>query len=264
VHYLWELSRLAYWREIMGKLIVVLILIIIIVVAIFFLTSNSGQPNKQPILQVSLLTLSGKTGDSPTLDFTITNEGRDAKGVIVSVSSPAFSEGSTDKIDILSGKTADVSCKIKVNDVASTDYPVTITYTYDGSSIESVSNPPMFHVVPKLEIVNQHWVWPFLALQEKSHIGQNDNTTLYFTVKSDTSSTSSGLSFQATAPSGTIGLAITPNAKDIDPIGPTGTKEYSLGLKSTNMPPGTYLITLQVFSEAYEAGTLQVTLWVNG
>ena len=153
---------------------------------------------------------------------------------------------------------------MKVNDVASTDYPVTITYTYDGGSTESVSNPPMFHVVPKFELVSQHWYWPPLALQEKSHIGQNDNTTLYFTVKSDTSLTSSDLSIQASAQSGTIGLAITPNTINIDPIGPIGTKEYSLGFKSTNMPPGTYPITIQVFSGAYEAGTLQVTLWVDG
>ena len=129
----------------------------------------------------------------------------------------------------------------------------------------TVSNPPMFHVVPSLEIVNQHWYWPFAAIHEKSTVGPNDNTTLYFNVRSDTSSTCSDLSIQAIAQSGTTGLTITPNIMNIVPIGPTGTsKEYSFGFASSNMPPGTYSITFQVFSGQYEAGTKQVTLWVTG
>lgn len=247
------------------KVVCVIIVAVILIAAVVALMSYSNQPKEQPSLQVSLQTLSGKTGDSPTLNFRVTNDGGDATGVIVSISSSAFSQGSTNKIDISAGHNADVSCKVKVNDVASNDYPVTITYTYDGGSTATANSSSTFHVVPKLEIVNQHWDWPFLAPQEKSHVGPNDSTTLYFKVKSDTTLTCNDLSIQAAAQPGTIGLAITPNTMDIDPIGPTGTsKEYSLGFKTTNMPPGTYTITIKAFSGADEAATLDVTLWVNG
>jgi hypothetical protein len=110
------------------------------------------------------------------------------------------------------------------------------------------------------------WYRPigYPAIPEKSTIGSNDNTILYFHIKNDAQSIYSRLSATATPQSGTSGLTITPNFSSMGSIGPRGTsEEYSFALTSSNMPPGEYNVTIHVFSDnQYEAANTTVMLKV--
>jgi hypothetical protein len=259
---------LSYFSDEFIKLLKAIAIIIIIIIAAFAIisfTGNSGAPQEPPNLQVTLQTLAGKAGASPTLNFKVENTGGNAREVVITASSSAFSQASTNKFDIQAGQTVDASCTVKVNDVEIADYPVTLTYTYKDGATETVTDNPTFHVLPAIEFVNQHWHWPTFALSEKSHIGTNDETTLYFKIKSSSGLTYNGFSMNVTAPAGTVGLEITPNAGNLDPTGPQGTSsECAIKFKSTNTPPGVYTINIKAYSENYEVAALQVTLWVDG
>ncbi len=246
------------------KLVAVIVVIILAIVGIVWVIGNMGPAQQQPNIGVTLQTFSGKTGEL-TLNLKVNNTGGNAKEVVVSVSSLAFTQASTEKIDLAAGQVADVSCKVKVNDVECIDYPVTISYSFNGGASQAVTETPMFHVMPAIVFADQHWYWPSLALSEKSHIGPNDLTTLYFKIKSSSSLTYTNLTMSAASQLGTMGLTITPSAMDLDALGPTGTsREYAVEFKSTSMPPGTYNIAIRALSGEYEAAILQVTLWVDG
>lgn len=247
------------------------ILVLAVIAAAIIFNFNRGGGQNSPVLTFNLETLSGKVGESPQLSVSIRNDGGEAKGVIVNLVSDAFDKASSNSIDVPANQTKNVQCNVHIKDVANNEYSVTISYQYNGGVETPSSNTALFQVVPSIEIVGVQWPRPFgyPLVPEKSTIGRNDNTTLFFQIKSHSAVwTYTHLSATATVQSSTVGLTITPNSINLEDIGPSGTsKQYSFGLFSSNMPPGTYAITIHIFSIGqhgqYEAVNSSVTLTVS-
>jgi hypothetical protein len=250
-------------------IIAVIVLVILGVAAIVWVSMNSNGTSAEPELSVNLLTLYGKAGSSLPLNISISNVGGDAKGVSVNLHSDAFGQVSSNPIDVSANQTVYVQCNAQVKDVTSAEYGVTVSCSHSGAAIVNTDNSSQFYVLPSIELTDVHFVMTggFLGIgaYEKDNIGQNDNTTLLFEIKSDSANwTYTGLSATATLPQSTLSLTITPNPLSIDNIGPQGTsKEYSFAVTSHNTPLGKYTITIHVFSGQYEIAinnTKQVTV----
>lgn len=206
-------------------------------------------------LHVDLVTLSGRARESSTLNVSISNVGGEAKGVSVTLSSNAFSQVSSNAVDVPANQTRFAQCNAQIKDVANGEYGVTISCNYNGAGQVSTNNNSKFYVLPSIGFNTVHFVVVgFIITSEKSTIGQNDNTTLIFKIKSDSvNSTYTSLSATATMPQGTQGLTITPYSLALDNIGPQGTSnEYSFAVNTHNTPLGQYTITIHVFSAQYE------------
>lgn len=246
---------------------VILVIITVVVVGVLLIANypapSSIEPQKNlPRLSASLLTLYGKQSTLLTLNVSIDNGGGEATDVSLGLVSDAFEQTSKTSIDVPANQTVVVSLPTHINDVSNGPYTVTITYEYSGTSGENASS---FYVVPSVEITGIQWYRQlgYPVIPEKSTIGKNDNTTLYFNIKSDASkATYTGLSLIATPPQTSIGLTINPLS--LDAIGPQGTsKQYSLGISSHNTPNGQYTIEIQVMSGQYVAYDTSVVLWVS-
>ena len=92
---------------------IILTVVIVVVIGVVAFTVLSGILKKEPSLLVTSQTFSGKTGDTATLNFEISNLGGDATGVVITASSSAFSEATTAKFDAQAAKTVSVSCQVQ-------------------------------------------------------------------------------------------------------------------------------------------------------
>lgn len=249
-------------KRLAAILLVVVVITLGIACAIYYSGSNGTKaPEIVPNLYVDLVTLSGKAGTSSTLNVSISNVGAEAKGVSVNLYSDAFGQVSSNSVDVPANQTAYAQCNAQIKDVANGEYGVTVRCNYNGAGEVNTNNNSQFYVLPSIEITDVHFVmvggfYGWLA-SEKDTIGQNDNTTLIFEIKSDSAiSTYTSISATATSPQGTLGLVITPNPLALASIGPRGkSNEYSFALSTHNTPLGKYIITIQFFSGQYEVAS---------
>ena len=240
-----------YWA-----IILIAIIAIGTVIGVFaYVYMNQGEkvPAASANLHASLITTNGKALDKPTLNVSISNTGGDAKGVSVSLNSDAFSQLSTIQVDVPASQTVYAQCKVQIKDVNSQEYSVSIVCSCNGA--ENTSNS-QFYVLPAIGIVNVRWYQVgFIVLSDKSTIGPNDNTTIYFKITSQSTSWTYTVQLSATAtvPGNTQGLTITPSSIALGSPGPQGTSnEYSFGLRTHNTPNGKYVITIHVLAGSYE------------
>lgn len=237
-------------------LIVIAAIAIIAGIAIYY--SQVGTTQTPASLNVNLITLSGKSGSSSTLNVSISNVGGEAKGVSVTLSSDAFGQVSTNSVDVPANQTAYAQCNAQIKDVANEEYRVTINCSYNGAGTVNTNDNSQFLVLPSIDIVNVRWLQVgFIITSDKSTIGPNDNTTIYFKITSHSNDwTYTGLSATATTLQGTQGLTITPPSLALSNIGPQGTStEYAFQLSTHNAPFGRYVITIHVFSDQHEVAS---------
>jgi len=246
----------------LNKKLVALFLVVIAVIAgvvIYHYYSQVGPTAETPpSLYIDLVTLSGKSGTSSTINMSISNVGGEAKGVSLNLYSDAFGQVSSNSVDVPANRTVYSQCNAQIKDVANGEHRVTISCSYSGAGQVSTNNSSQFYVLPSIEITDVHFVMVggFLGIgaYEDSTIHQNDNTTLIFEIKSNSAvSTYTDLSASATSPQGTLGLVITLSPPTLDNIGPQGTsREYSFAISTHNTPLGKYIITIHIFSGQYE------------
>jgi hypothetical protein len=241
-------------------LAVVLIIVAIAAVVIFVLYYKPEL--ESPELAFSLLTSSGKAGESATLTLSATNNGNYTHKVTVHLVSDAFDETSSDPTNVPANQSVNINLNVNINEVDNGEYGITIGYQYDGMNGMVSANSETFYVLPSVQIVEEHW--PGIGILEKSHIKRNDQTTFYFKVKNDISSNCRDLTAKLTLPSGVSGLTVAQSTCALDALGPQGKSgEYQFDFTSQNTPPGTYEFTVQIFSGQYEAYNKQFTIWVE-
>ncbi|MGA2386364.1 MAG: hypothetical protein ABSG33_07515 [Candidatus Bathyarchaeia archaeon] len=232
---------------------------------LYYLSLPPKEPSQPPVLSVSLDSFLAEATLNYSVAVSVQNTGGEAKGVFVTLESNAFGTVTSNSINVAANATEQVSCLIQVADIANGYYPISISYTYNGTTTPANISPTCY-VLPSIEITNVHWTEPFgyPVVPEKSQIGQNDNTALHFEIKSNGHGAYSDFSATATAPSGTSGLTITPNFSSITGLGPLGqSTDYSFNLASHNVLPGKYVITITVLADGNEVTTHEVTLTVN-
>jgi len=241
----------------------ILTVVIIVVVVVAAFAVFGGVFKEKPILQVSQ-TLSGKTNDSVTLNFSVTNVGGDANGVVITASSTAFTQGTTTKIDIPAGKTVVASCQVTVNDIESKDYPITLTYTADGNIFGAfsgnVAGNAVFHVLPSLEIVDVHWK------NDIAWIGQQGNfTLLYFNIKSNTDFAAEGVNVKLALTPTVDDLVVNPSSMEVAKIGPKATSEQiSVAVAAYGAQVGNHPLQIELSLNGYVIDTASTAIEVRG
>jgi hypothetical protein len=243
------------------KLYLILTVIIIAVVAVAGFVVCSGVLNEKPSFLVTSQTLSGKTGDTITLNIQISNIGGDAKGVVLTASSPAFNEAVSSKFDAPAHTTVNASCQITVNDVESKDYPITLTYTADGNifggSSGNVASNAVFHAIPNLEITNINW--------QNDVVGNGDFTYLYFTIKSNTDFAAENIDFKLTLQPTVANLAVSPSSGQVGIINPkTSTEPIHIAVASYSAQAGAHPLQIKLLQGDYEIATAMTTVNVAG
>jgi hypothetical protein len=217
-----------------------------------------GTPQTPASLNINLITLSGKSSSSSTLNVSISNVGGEAKGVSVTLSSDAFGQVSTNSVDVPANQTVYAQGTAQIKDVTNGEYRVTINCSYNGAGTVNTNDNSQFYVLPSIDIVNVRWLQVgFIITSDKSTIGPNDNTTIFFKITSHSNNwTYTGLSATATTLQGTQGLTMTPSSLALSNIGPQGTStEYAFQLSTHDTPYGKYVITIHVFSDQHEVAS---------
>ena len=244
------------------KLFVILTVVIIAVVAVAAFAVLSGVFGEKPNLMVTSQTLSGKTAGTATLNLEITNLGGDANNIVITVSSPAFQEGTSAKINIPGHQTTQVPCQVVVKDVESKDYPITLTYTEDGiagSDSGNVAGSAIFHALPSIDIVNLH------VENDARWIGANDYTYVYFNLQSNTDFQAENIiTYSTFEPSSNL-LDARPSELVTSTLAPkASTEQYYVIVESYSPPPGMYTLHLKVTSGDFEITTATTTIEVKG
>jgi hypothetical protein len=246
----------------------ILIAIIIVVVVIAGSVVYSGILGEKPNLMVTPQTFSGKTGETATLTFEINNLGGEANGVIIAASSPAFSDASTDKLNIPAHQTTTITCPVTVNDVESKDYPISLTYSSDGDLFGSSGNVvgnSAFHVVPSVEIVNVHWLNDVNWIGQVVTITQSADTKLYFNIKSNTNFAAEGINVKLTLTPTVANLVVHPSNMEATVIGPKATSEQiSIYVASMSAPIGNHPLQIELLSDDYVIASTSTSIEVRG
>jgi hypothetical protein len=237
-------------------------MVIIAIVAVGAIAFIGGVFREKPSLLVNSQTLSGITGDTATLTFEISNLGGDATGVVITAFSAAFTQTQTASFDVLADKTVTVSCQVSVNDVESTNYPITLTYTAEGNIFGGVSGGvagnALFHAVPSLEIVNVHW------LNDVSWIGQNNYTMLYFNIKSNTNFAAEDVTVKLTLLPSVANMVVNPSDTEVSIISPKATSEQiAIAVASMGASIGNHPLQIKLSSDDYEITTAAISIEVR-
>lgn len=222
-------------------------------VALYYVYFYQPQDQAPPQLSVSLETLSGKALEVVPLSITISNNGDKASNVVVTLSSNAFGELITDSVDVSANGEESVSVDANIRDLRNQNYPVTISYTYDGMYDTPSETTEQFYIIPDLEITNadflQEWGSP------KSTIQQNGYTKILFKVKSNSESvTYYGLYACLDCLQVDQNLALTPLEMPIEVIGPQGKTDdyYEFRIDGNNTPVGQYTLELELYCDGYK------------
>ena len=243
---------------------IILTVVIVVVIGVVAFTVLSGILKKEPSLLVTSQTFSGKTDDTATLNFEISNLGGDATGVVITASSSAFSEATTAKFDAQAAKTVSVSCQVSVDDVESKDYPITLTYTSDGNILGdfsgNVAGNVVLHVVPSLEIVDVHWK------NNVNWIGQQGNyTLLYFNVKSNSNFAAEDVEIKLSLTPTVANLVVNPSSILIGHINPQATSEQiSTAVAAYSAQAGEHPIKIELSVDDYVIDTASTAIEVRG
>lgn len=215
-------------------------------------------------LDVNLETLSVKALEVVPLSITIFNDGDKANDVEVTLSSDAFGEITTDSVDVSANGEETVLVDATIRDLSNRNYPVTISYTYEGMSETPSVTTEQFYVIPNVNLVDV--VYPRDPLFEKDNIEQQGNTQLSFRVKSNSeSSTYYHLSACLDCLQSGQNLVITPIEIPVEDIGPQGKTEnqYTFRIEGNNSPVGTYTLELVLSCDDHEATAKTRTLKVK-
>ncbi len=235
----------------MRKLHLILIIVVIAIVAVTAIAILGGFLREKPSLLVTSQTLSGKTGETATLTFQISNLGGDATGVVIKASSSAFAEASTAKFDVTADKTVTATCQVAVNDMESKDYPITLTYTAEGNLLGAFSGDvvgnALFHTIPSLEIVNIHWA------NDEAWVGHYNNAAFYYNIKSNTNFVAKNIDVELTLQPTVANIMIYPSSMQITSIDPQiTTNSQTIGVATYETAIGSHPLQIKLSSGGYE------------
>ncbi|MEM2373449.1 MAG: hypothetical protein QXI11_03310 [Thermoproteota archaeon] len=143
-------------------------------------------------------------------------------------------------------------------DIKNGYYNVNISWSYEDSNGSHIGGPitKMIYILPAVRLVDFGWEpTDFLDLFPKGEIKTTGERKFYFKIESMSSSTIySGLYCKAnfTINEPRLNMTITPISINVEPLGPQGkSKEYGFTVVARNAPPGTYGITVYLYSSEY-------------
>lgn len=231
----------------------VLVLIVLLVIAVY-LWSSYPRPQPEP----SSLSFSFDfpkaivAGHSAVMKVKVANNGSDAKGVEVVIVSDAISAASDDA-DVRRGTTTEIKVSITGKDVQDGPYAVVVFLQYsDELGVHKTdSKGASVYLLPRIELIDVRFQADLFHPFGKNTIGKKDTTSLLFKISSkSTSVIYNGLSGKAAFSVNVPGISIDPLIVSVEPVGPNGkTADYSFKITSDGAPPGTYNVTIFVYSK---------------
>lgn len=233
--------------------ILAIIVVIILIVAAVAIARYTASPPAPAQLDFSLsFPKTASPGQSASAFVSVTNNGMDAKDVIVVVVSDAVSAVS-EKKDIRKGSTVAITASISGNDIQDGPYSVKVRLRYSDQlgSHETANKETAIHLLPNAELTDVRFQPDLLHPFGKNTIWKKDSTILLFKVHSKSNAVIySGIMSKVTLSINVAGLTIDPLSIQIEPIGPNGrTGDYSYKISSDNTPPGTYGLLIHLFSK---------------
>ncbi|NHV98353.1 MAG: hypothetical protein HA496_01760 [Thaumarchaeota archaeon] len=164
----------------------------------------------------------------------------------------------SDKFDLRGGQSTSIEVTINANEIKNDYYDVNISWKYEDSNGSHTEGPIIkrVYILPLVQLVDIRWEPTGLfGLIPKNEIKRTDETKLYFRVESKSEATVySNLYCKAnfTISEAMLNIAIEPSLINIETIGPRGkSREYNFTIKTRNTPPGTYEITVFLYSSEY-------------
>jgi len=250
------------WQIGFIALIIIVILCGAVIYFAFFHETEQGTAQ----LSVNLDTVSGIAMKVEPLSITISNDGDKANKVEVTLNSQAFGELITDSVDVAANEEETVFVDAMIEDLPNKNYPVTITYTYEGMSETPSPTTEQFYVIPNMRLADVLYLRELGFGPERDTIEQNGNTELNFKVESNSKiSTYTQLSASLSCLQSGQSLVITPIETPVEDVGPEGKTEntYTFRIEGNNSPVGTYTLELVLSCDGYEVTTKTRTLYVK-
>jgi hypothetical protein len=187
-----------------------------------------------------------------TVLVSVANNGTDANGVSAFIISDAISSVS-ETANVKHGAQALLKVSISGKDLQDGSYgaKVYLQYSDETGSHTTASKETSIYLVPNAELADVRFQPDLFHPLGKNTIGKKDSTTLLFKVHSK----SNGVVYSATWSKAILsisvpGVSIDPSSLQVEPVGPNGrTGDYSFAITSDNAPPGTYNITISLYSK---------------
>jgi len=254
----------------MAKGFVVVVLIFALAIGALLYTSHYGSQTHIPASLVFSPTLPKQimVGQTLTGAVMITNNGADAHGVVAVAQSDGIS-GISDQYDVKSGSSVSVPMPIVAKDVTDGKYAVGVFIQYSDNlgSHQTSSQDFTILLLPNADFSNVRFIFDIFQPLGKSKIGKTDSTALLFKVQSHSNKVIyEGMSARINMSISPPGFTISPQTLPIDAIGPRGVSgDYNFTIKSSNSPPGSYDISIGLYSKSGVLIAVQtVTLVITG
>jgi hypothetical protein len=253
-----------------GFVVVIVVLIFASALGALLYTSHYGSQTQIPASLTFSATLPNQiiVGQTLSGSVAVTSNGADAHGVAAVAQSDGIS-GISDQYEIKTGSSVTISMPIVAKDVADGKYSVSlfIQYSDNMGSHQTSSQEYTILLLPNVDFNNVRFMFDILQPFGKSKIGKTDSTAVLFKVQSHSNKVIyEGITARVSMSISVPGLAISPPTLSIDAIGPTGTSgDYSFTIKSNSSPPGSYDISIGLYSKSDVLIVVQtVTLVITG
>lgn len=230
-----------------------IVVLVIIVLMGAFLYVESQVPRKQEparLLISSSFPPSISANANGVASIQVTNQGGDATGITVQVSSSGFT-GNSAPFSLGPNQSETISLVVLTKNVQTGRYYGIVQAQYTDVTGKQATSPIQVstYVIQPLTITNIGWLVDLFHPFGKNSIGTTDSTALHFQVQNEGPFLSNGMevvvSSNVTAP----GMTFTPSTVAVGNLGPQGTSsQLSFNISTDNSPPGRYAIFLTVLS----------------
>jgi hypothetical protein len=250
-----------------GIVVIILVFALFVGGIVYFSSYNSRTIAPAVLTFTPILPQQVNAGQVSSGAVDVTNNGADASGLTAVIQSDGMT-GISDQHDIKSGTSLHIPIQIVAKDVPDGPYDVNVFLQYNDNQGSHRTNPQKLsvEVLPNLNFNEVKFPFDIFQPLGKNKIGATDSTSLIFTVQSHSSSqiyrgTYVRLNMSISVP----GLAVSPATINIDLIGPNGvSREYNFTISSNHSPPGTYTISIGLYSkDGFLVATSTVTLVIT-
>jgi hypothetical protein len=236
-----------------GLLAIIVIVVVVLIVIAIAITMSKTTPPSPAQLDFSVdFPKAISPGQSVSIYVSVTNNGMDAKDVSVVVVSDAVS-AITEQKDVGKNATVAITVSLLGKDIQDGSYSLRARLKYSDQlgSHETADKEYSIHLLPSAELTDVKFQQELMHPFGKDTIGKTDSTTVLFKIHSKSSTVIySGMTAKATLSINVAGVTIDPASILIEPIGPNGkTADYSFKISSNNTPPGTYDLSIYLFSK---------------
>jgi hypothetical protein len=233
--------------------IAAVLLVLVLCAAAYFIYIYPRAPPSPAALSFSFslpkVISAGQTVDT---QVTVVNNGTDANEVAVVVISDAVTCVS-ESSKVNKGSQAALKISITGKDIPDGLYPVKVYLQYSDElgTHSTATKETSIRLMPNIELVDVRFQPDLFHPFGKNTMGKKDTTNLLFKVHSRSNAVVySGIQSRMVLSISVTGISTSPSTVQVERIGPNGrTGDYGFTITSDDAPPGTYNLTIGLYSK---------------